>query len=47
MKRDAVNEAYDLIRDMEPNTPQEYIIKGVVNATMGQLTSNREQLKQV
>ncbi len=30
---------------MEPSTSQEYIIKGVVYATVGQLNSNREYLK--
>ena len=33
---DDVNEAYELIKDMEPTTPQEYILKAVVNASMGQ-----------
>ena len=31
-----VNEAYLLIKDLEPTTPQEYILKGVVNAALGQ-----------
>lgn len=31
--------------DLDPATPQEYIIKGVVHATLGQSTSNREHLK--
>jgi intraflagellar transport protein 56 len=34
-----------LIREVEPATPQEYIIKGVVHATIGQQTGNREHLK--
>ena len=29
-------EAYDLIKDLEPTNPQEYIIKAVVNAALGQ-----------
>lgn len=33
---DDVNEAYNLIKDLEPTTPQEYILKGVVNAALGQ-----------
>ena len=33
---DDVNEAYSLIKDIEPTTPQEYILKGVVNAALGQ-----------
>jgi hypothetical protein len=31
-----VREAYQLIKDLEPAVPQEYILKGVVNAAMGQ-----------
>ncbi len=31
-----MNEAYNLIKDLEPTTPQEYILKGVVNAALGQ-----------
>lgn len=33
---DDVIEAYNLIKDLEPSTPQEYILKGVVNAALGQ-----------
>jgi hypothetical protein len=33
---DDVTEAYNLIKDLEPTTPQEYILKGVVNAALGQ-----------
>lgn len=33
---DDINEAYMLIKDLEPTTPQEYILKGVVNASLGQ-----------
>ena len=45
LRHDAVNEAYELVRDLEPTTPQEYIIKGVVHATIGQATGSREHLK--
>jgi hypothetical protein len=31
-----VQEAYQLIKDLEPAVPQEYILKGVVNAALGQ-----------
>jgi hypothetical protein len=31
-----VREAYQLIKDLEPAVPHEYILKGVVNAAMGQ-----------
>ena len=33
---DDIGEAYNLIKDIEPTSPNEYILKGVVNATMGQ-----------
>lgn len=33
---DDLMEAYALIKDHEPTTPQEYIIKAVVNAALGQ-----------
>ena len=34
--QDEVGEAYQLLRDLEPTVPQEYILKGVVNAAVGQ-----------
>ena len=33
---DDISEGYKLIQDLEPTTPQEYILKGVVNAALGQ-----------
>jgi len=45
LKQDDVNEAYSLIKDIEPTTPQEYILKGVVNAALGQEQGSREHLK--
>ncbi len=33
---DNLNEAYVLMKDVEPSQPAEYILKGVVNATVGQ-----------
>ncbi|KAJ8319241.1 hypothetical protein KUTeg_004332 [Tegillarca granosa] len=36
LRQDDVSEAYNLIKDLEPTTPQEYILKGVVNAALGQ-----------
>lgn len=40
-----VNEAYELIKDLDPSTPQEYILKGVVNASVGQESGSRKHLK--
>ena len=35
LKQDDISEAYALIKDLEPTVPQEYILKGVVNAAIG------------
>ncbi len=40
-----VEEAHSLISDMEPSSPPEYILKGVVNASIGQANGSRENLK--
>ncbi|CAM9667665.1 unnamed protein product, partial [Choristocarpus tenellus] len=50
LKNESIQEAYELIKDMEPSTPQEYILKGkmidsVVNASVGQAMGSREHLK--
>lgn len=45
LKQDDVPEAYNLIKDLEPTTPQEYILKGVVNAALGQEQGSREHMK--
>eukprot|EP00899_Mesostigma_viride_P026591 jgi/Mesvir1/7116/Mv09220-RA.1 len=45
LKNNEVHEAYNLIKDLEPTTPQEYILKGVVHASIGQLTDSSEHLK--
>jgi intraflagellar transport protein 56 len=46
LRHNEIMEAYELIKDLEPTTPQEYILKGVVNASVGQLNDSREHLKQ-
>lgn len=33
---DNIDEAYKLIQDLEPSSPQEYILKAVANTVMGQ-----------
>jgi intraflagellar transport protein 56 len=43
LRHGAVNEAYELVRDLEPTTPQQYVIKGVVHATLGQSAGSRER----
>ncbi|KAH0616822.1 hypothetical protein JD844_028236, partial [Phrynosoma platyrhinos] len=45
LRQDDVQEAYNLIKDLEPTTPQEYILKGVVHAVLGQEIVSREHLK--
>ncbi|XP_063240941.1 intraflagellar transport protein 56 isoform X5 [Bacillus rossius redtenbacheri] len=42
---DDIHEAYALIKDLEPVVPQEYILKAVVNAALGQEIGSREHLK--
>lgn len=45
LKQDDVKAAYDLIKDLEPAVPQEYILNGIVNAVMGQETNSRDSIK--
>uniref|UniRef100_A0A8C3B315 Intraflagellar transport protein 56 n=1 Tax=Cyclopterus lumpus TaxID=8103 RepID=A0A8C3B315_CYCLU len=45
LRQDDVLEAYNLIQDLVPTTPQEYILKGVVNAALGQGIGSRDHLK--
>ncbi|KAJ7397246.1 Intraflagellar transport protein 56 [Pitangus sulphuratus] len=45
LRQDDVQEAYNLIKDLEPSAPQEYILKGVVNAALGQEVGSRDHLK--
>lgn len=45
LRQDDVREAYQLIKDLEPAVPQEYILKGVVNAALGQENGSREHVK--
>merc|ERR1711904_642791 len=45
LRQDEIEEAYNLIKGLEPSTPQKYILKGVVNAAVGNLMDSREHLK--
>lgn len=45
LKNDDVLSAFNLMKDVEPSTPQEYILKGIVNAALGQEQESREHLK--
>ncbi len=45
LKCEEYKDAYNLMKDVEPTSPEEYILKGVVSACIGQLEDNREMLK--
>ncbi|KAK7601824.1 hypothetical protein V9T40_009265 [Parthenolecanium corni] len=45
MKQNDYQEAYDLIKDVEPAVPHEYILKAVVNAAYGQENKLKENIK--
>jgi len=45
LRIEEVSEAYNLVKDLEPTVPREYIIKGVVFAALGQKSGSREHLK--
>lgn len=45
LRQDDIQNAYELMKDVDPTTPQEYILKGVVNAALGQEQGSREHLK--
>jgi len=45
LRNGEVQEAFNLIKELEPTTPQEYILKGVVHASIGQIQDNAEHLK--
>lgn len=44
LKNEEVNQAYKLVKDMEPVVPKEYIIKAVVHAVIGQSEDSKEHL---
>ncbi|CAG2107602.1 unnamed protein product, partial [Medioppia subpectinata] len=45
LKNDNVTEANRLIKDLEATLPHEYVLKGVVNASVGQTQGSRDHLK--
>ncbi|KAJ8664266.1 hypothetical protein QAD02_005928 [Eretmocerus hayati] len=45
LRQNETQEAYDLIKDLEPSVPQEYILKGIVNAVVGQDRKSQEYIK--
>ena len=44
LRQDDVSEAYALIKDLEPTVPQEYILKGVVNAAVGEYIDQEKNI---
>jgi len=45
LRMEEVTEAHNLIKDLEPSVPREYILKGVVLAALGQRTGQSEHVK--
>ncbi|KAJ8897265.1 hypothetical protein PR048_002611 [Dryococelus australis] len=45
LRQDDIREAHELIKDLQPEVTQEYIVKGVVNAALGQEIGSREHVK--
>ncbi|KAJ8959044.1 hypothetical protein NQ318_022299 [Aromia moschata] len=45
LKNDDSKEAFELLKDLQPALPQEYILKGVVNAALGQDLNSPEHIK--
>jgi len=45
LKNDEVNEAYQLIKDMDCVLPKEYILKAVVHAVIGQNTDSKDHMR--
>ena len=45
LRNDQITEAYELIKDLEPVTPHEYILKAVVNACIGQQLDSKDHIK--
>jgi len=45
LRQDDIQEAYNHFKDISPTTPQEYILKGVVNASLGQEQGLNDHLK--
>ena len=46
LKRNEILEAHQMIKDIKPKVPHEYILKGVIHASMYQETGLKEHAKQ-
>lgn len=45
LRHEQLNDAYNLMKDLEPQTPQEYILKAVTFAYIGQQVDSQDHLK--
>ncbi|CEM02602.1 unnamed protein product [Vitrella brassicaformis CCMP3155] len=45
LRTEEYQEAFQLLKDMEPNIPREYVLKGVVYAALGQKNESREYIR--
>ncbi|EDS26880.1 conserved hypothetical protein [Culex quinquefasciatus] len=45
LRRGEIQEAHQLMKEVQPSVPQEYILKGVVHAALGQETGSKEHMK--
>ncbi|KAJ1517844.1 Intraflagellar transport protein 56 [Coelomomyces lativittatus] len=45
LKNDDIQPAYELMKDVEPSSPAEYILKAIVNAVLGQVQESRDHIK--
>jgi len=45
LRIEEATEAFNLVKDLEPTVPREYILKGVVFALIGQKSGSREHMK--
>lgn len=45
LRNDDIKEGYELLKDVQPAVPQEYILKGVVNAALGQEINSTDHIK--
>jgi intraflagellar transport protein 56 len=45
LRNEEFKEAFELMADVEPTTPPEYILKGIVNAAVGQASESQQHLK--
>ncbi len=45
LKQEDIFNAFQLMSEIDPSTPQEYILKGIVNALVGQQQHSKEHIK--